>query len=98
MDRIVVDLKTGEKKVIQLTAEEEADAVTRTAAEVIEQDDKKAAGKSAHLQKLSLEALPEILAYIAAKADAPVAVKDKAVKLAALTATAMDHIDAPIDV
>ena len=83
MDRIVFDLKTGEQKVIQLTTEEEADAVSRTAVEAKEQGDKKTVDKKVHLQKMALEALPEILAYIAAKTDAPAKIKDKAVELEA---------------
>lgn len=35
------------------------------------------AEKTAHMQQIALEALPDILAYIAAKTDAPQILKDK---------------------
>lgn len=43
-----------------------------------------AAAAKAREMEIALKALPDILAYIAAKADAPVAVKDKAAELVAV--------------
>lgn len=43
-----------------------------------------AAAAKAREMEIALEALPDILAYIAEKADAPVAVKDKAAELVAV--------------
>lgn len=84
MSRIVFDIKTGQQVVVPLTPEEEADAVSRTAAEQAEQTARAAEMEKASRQQKALEALPEILAYIAAKADAPASVKDKAAELEAV--------------
>lgn len=84
MSRIVFDLKTGQQVVVPMTPEEEADAVARTAAEQAEQTARAAEMEKASRQQKALEALPEIIAYIAAKSDAPVSVKAKAAELEAV--------------
>lgn len=43
MSRIVIDVKTGEQSIVPLTPEEEADAASRTAAEIAENAPREAA-------------------------------------------------------
>lgn len=73
MERIEVNLVTGERKVIQLTAEEIADAQQRTAAEAVQRSAKDA--EKALIEKRAA-AIDALLAEQAKRADAPQAVKD----------------------
>lgn len=53
MQRITINVKTGEKKLVDLTPEEVAEAETRTAAEAVE--------KAARPKQLTLESLAAAL-------------------------------------
>ena len=66
MNRIEVNVVTGERKVIELTPQEEADALVRTAEEA-------ARPKSVNVFNLMLD-------YIASRPDAPQLLKDEAAK------------------
>ena len=77
-------IRDGKHVVEPLTPAEEADAVARTAAEQAGQAARTEEAEKISRQQKALEALPDILAYIAAQADAPIAVKDKAAELVAV--------------
>ncbi len=75
MNRIEVNAQTGKSELIQLTAEEVADAQTRTKAE----DAKRAARAAEETLRYRLHAaIDALLIEQAKRADAPQAVKDYA--------------------
>lgn len=74
MKRIIVDCQSGERTEVDLTPEEEAEAVARTAAETTASGKKEAERKLREIDLASIRGLRE---YIAAQADAPKEVKDK---------------------
>lgn len=77
----ISDHKTGKTVLRDMTPTEEADALANAA----KADASVASSREqSNRQQKALEALPDILAYIAEKADAPVAVKDKAAELVAV--------------
>ena len=75
MNRIEVNVTTGERKVIPLTAEEISDAQKRTHAELVEMAAKDAADAANVKRRTAIDAL---LVEQAKREDAPQAVKDYA--------------------
>lgn len=75
--------ETSLKGLIEIT-QAEYDANGKYMPSLAEIAAEKAEAEKISRQQKALEALPDILAYIAAKADAPVAVKDKAAELVAV--------------
>lgn len=70
MDRIEINAKTGEAKVIQLTPEEEADAAARTAAEAIASIPKSVTMRQARLALLQSGLLSQVNAAVASADEA----------------------------
>lgn len=74
MNRIEVDLRTGESKVIPLTQEEIDAAIAWSADEQARREVEEAKRKLEAIDRASIRALRE---YVAAQADAPQFLKDR---------------------
>ena len=74
MNRIEVDLRTGESKVVQLTQQEIDEALTRSAAEQAMREVEEAKRKLETIDRASIRALRE---WVAKQPDAPQFLKDR---------------------
>lgn len=74
MNRIEINVLTGEKTIIPLTEDEISEAVYRTS---IEQAEKKRRDAITKLTEIDIASVRSIREYIAAQPDAPKALKDK---------------------
>jgi len=74
MNRIEINVLTGEKTIIPLTEDEISEAVSRAS---IEQAEKKRRDAITKLTEIDIASVRSIREYIAAQPDAPKAMKDK---------------------
>ncbi len=72
--------KTGKQTIVELTAEEEAEAIAQAAADA---DKRKAAEAMSKLREIDLASIRGIREYLAAQPDAPKIIKERETQAAA---------------